>query len=101
MLILFLPKLNVAFLISIAGDRLGSSDVKSRFNASDFCFGRDVNLSSFTVDAINLGESKNLNPSSDAASNPLSINDTSVPSALVPLIVLTVAEISVAVPGVI
>ena len=54
----------------MAGDKLRSSDVISRFKASDFCFGRDVNLSSLTVDVINLGESKNLNPSNDADSNP-------------------------------
>ena len=100
-MILFLAKLNVAFFISIAGDRFGSSDTKSIFNASDFRFGRDVNLSSLIVDVINLGESKNLNSSNDAVSNPLSKNDTSVPSALVPLIVLTLATISVEVPGVI
>ena len=66
----FLPKLNVAFFISIEGDKLGSSDVILIFNESDFCLGIDVNLSSLTVDATNLGESKNVNAFNAVGSNP-------------------------------
>ena len=47
--------MNVAFFRSTAGDKFSSSDVISIFKVIDFCFGKNVNLSSFIVDAINLG----------------------------------------------
>ena len=85
----------------MTGDRFLSPLANSKSKWNDFCLGRDVNLSSFIVDVINLGVSKNLNVLSDTGSIPWSINDTSEPPALVPLIVLTTALTCVSVPGVV
>ena len=61
LLILFLPKINVAFLTSKAGDKLGSSDdVISTATVKDFFLGNFLIFSSFTLDATNLGVGKNV-----------------------------------------
>ena len=102
MLILFLPRINVAFLVSKTGDRFESSLLISTDNVSDFFLGKLANLaSSFTLDATNLGVGKNVVSFNAVGSNPWSINETSVPPELVPVTVLTEALTFVVLPGVI
>ena len=71
------------------------------FKATDFCLGKNVNLSWLIVDATNLGVGKNVVSFNEVVSNPWSMKDTSVPFALVPDMVLTVVLSWVVVPGVI
>ena len=102
MLILFLPKINVAFLVSKAGDKFGSSVFISTDNVSDLFLGKLSNLaSSFIFDATNLGVGKNVVWFNTVGSNPWSTNETSVPPELVPVTVLTDAFTRVDLPGVI
>ena len=58
--ILFLPKINVAFLMSKTGDKLGSGELIFTSIVKDFCFGRFPSLLvSLILDATNLGVGKN------------------------------------------
>ena len=52
--------MNVAFFISIAGDKFSSRVDILTFNSIDFCLGKNVSLSSLIVEAINLGVGKNV-----------------------------------------
>ena len=94
--------MNVAFLISNAGDKLGSEELISTLSVNDLFFGKLESLSvSFTFDATNLGVGKNIVSFNIAGSNPWSMNEDSLPSALVPLIVLIDDVTRVKLPGVI
>ena len=101
MLILFLPKINVAFLTSKAGDKFGSRVFISTATVKDLFLGRFSNLaSSFTLEATNLGVGKNVVWFNVVGSKPWSTNETSEPPELVPLTVLTDAFTLVVLPGV-
>ena len=94
--------MNVAFWVSIIGDRFSSSVSKSTLNVRDLFAGIDVRYwFSLIWEATILGVSNLITLLRVTGSYPWSMNDVSLPPALVPVIVLILDVTLVPLPGVI